>query len=212
MFTDYSGAKILIDGYKSIPPIDIHTNIAQLLNVERDPTAKRINFGLLNGMGVKKLAVSLFLSLQEAQRIHKKYDQMVPEAKGFLRLAETYARKRGWVRTKLGRRRHFPDWRIAHKAGNSIVQGTAADMTKLKMVEIDEFFERNGASSYLSLQVHDELDWFTAKGEEKVTAEARRIMTSFGPNDVIQFKVPMTLDSHQAPDWGRASFPDYKWQ
>lgn len=206
VFADYSGSPLLINGYKADPPVDIHTVVAQLLTVDRDPTAKRMNLGMLYGMGTAKLARSINVTEEQAVRYKRTYDGMIPEARKFLREAESWAIKRGWVRTKMWRRRHFPDRRFAHKAGNAIIQGTSADMTKLKMVEIDDLFRRHGAESHLLLQVHDELCWSVAPGEEELDREARRIMESFGPDDRIQFDVPMKVEGNVAKNWDKASF------
>ncbi len=211
IFAEYLGSRILLDGYMADPPIDMHTNIAQMLKVERDPTAKRMNFGLINGMGVKKLAKSLDVSLNQALIWWNAYDRMVPEARKYLKAAEYWAKQRGWVRTKLHRRRRFPNPHFAHKAGNNIVQGTAADITKLKMVEIDEYFREMRAESCMLLQVHDELDWSMALDEDSIDAGARAIMCSFGEKDLIQLSVPMTVDWHHGKNWGEATFPDHEW-
>lgn len=211
IFAEYLGSKALMNGYLANPPIDMHTNIAKMLNVERDPTAKRMNFGLINGMGAPSLAEFLNISLIEAKRYWEMYDRMVPEAKKFLKSAEYWARQRGWVRTKLFRRRRFPDKRFAHKAGNNIVQGTAADMTKLKMVEIDEFFrETLGAGSRLLLQVHDELSWSVAPGEEHLDEKSIKMMQSFGEKDLITMILPMPVDHNLGRNWSEATFPDWK--
>ena len=84
---------------------------------------------------------------------------------------------------------------------------------KLKMVEIDEMFARNGDVGHLMLQVHDALDWEVPPDRMDLDEEARRIMTSFGPEDQITIDIPMRVDSCVAADWGRASFPKYdKWE
>jgi DNA polymerase-1 len=169
-----------------------------------------MNLGILYGMGVMKLARSLGVEMDRARELMHKHNTLIPEARGFLKDAEYWARKRGWVRTKLNRRRRFPNTQFAHKAGNAIIQGTSADQTKLKMVEIDAYFTATNSSSALMLQVHDELNWSMAEGEEKQNAEAQRIMVSFGKDDKIQFDVPMAIDSALADDWARASFPQWK--
>lgn len=211
VFADYTGSPLLIKGYKAKPPMDIHSAVAHLLKVDRDPTAKRINLGLVYGMGSAKLAKSLGVPEEEAKRLMGEYHSMIPEARAFLREAEAWAKRRGWVRTKLFRRRRFPDARLAHKAGNSIIQGTSADMTKLKMVEIYEWFRGNNAESALMLQVHDELDWSLAPEEKALGEGAREIMEDFGPIAKIHFQVPMTVDHHEAAHWGAASFPKYNY-
>jgi DNA polymerase-1 len=212
IFAEYLNNQRLIDGYLADPPVDIHSNVAEMLGVERDPTAKRMNFGLINGMGPVKLAGHLGISIAQAKGFWAAYDQNLPEARQFLRAAESYAQERGWVRTKLYRRRRFPDRRFAHKAGNSIIQGTAADCTKSKMVEVDEYLASEKAESKLLLSVHDELDLSVAPDEEKVVKRCVEIMEAFGPEDLIQFKVPMRVDAKESSDWGRASFPKFeKW-
>jgi len=211
VFADYTGSSLLIRGYKAVPPVDIHSMIAQLLHVDRDPAAKRINLGLVYGMGIIKLARSLDVMEEEARRLMNEYHEMIPEARKFLREAETWAKRRGWVRTKLFRRRRFPDIRLAHKAGNSVIQGTSADMTKLKMVEVDGWFEESSAESALMLQVHDELDWTMAPDEEGINKRAKEIMEDFGATAKIHFEVPMKVDASVASNWGTASFPEYNY-
>lgn len=208
VFADYSASPALLAGYAADPPIDFHTVVANLLGVERDPTAKRMNLGMLYGMGVKKLAASLGIPEAKAKALRDQYHANLPEVKAYLKKAEYWASQRGWVRTKLKRRRRFPDPTFAHKAGNSIIQGTSADITKLKMCEVDELFAANGDICHLLLQVHDELDWQfpdTPEGR-KLDAMARAIMTSFGEDDLIQLTVKMAADSKQGPNWGVATY------
>lgn len=211
VFTDYCRDPNLVAGYSSEPPIDIHQSVADMLSVERDPTAKRMNLGMLYGMGVKKLAFSLGVSLQQAQEWMDEYHRRFPSVKGtynepgFLRKAEARAKDRGFVRTYLGRRRRF-DRDTAYKAGNGIIQGSSADVTKLKMVEVDEYFASEGDEAYLMLQVHDSLDNSIPIGKEYLADEARRIMTSFGKNDLIQIGIPMRVDAGRGPNWSVATY------
>ena len=206
VFTEYTGAQMLMDGYMADPPIDIHTNVANMMGVERDPTAKRMNLGLLYGMGYKKLAASLGVSHEEARDLFDRYDSMLPEARKFLKAAEYWARQRGWVRTKLRRRRRFPNSEFAHKAGNSIIQGTSADITKVKMVEIDQFFTDESSGSRLLLQVHDELDWQVPVGDGEVSKKALSIMKAFEQTDTIHLKVPMGVDYRMGRSWAEATY------
>jgi DNA polymerase-1 len=206
VFTDYTGAPMLVDGYRSEPPIDIHSSIAKMLDVERDPTAKRMNLGMVYGMGVPTLANSLGIPVPEAKEYRRRYDVMVPEAKEFLKKCEHWGRTRGYVRSKLGRRRRFPDLRAAYKAGNAVIQMSSADITKLKMVEVEEYFQSQGGDCTLRLQVHDELDWFVPYGCEEQDKRAKEIMESFGPDDVFQMNVPMAVDSETGINWEEASF------
>jgi len=212
VFADYTGDKNLIDGYAANPPVDIHSMVAMMLDVERDPTAKRMNLGMLYGMGVAKLALQLGVSVSQAQIWMQLYHQRIPSAKGFLKKAEDKAKRRGYVFTQLGRRRRFPDRRLAHKAGNAIIQGTSADITKLKLVEIDEYFASEGDHCRLMLSIHDSFSWCAPKDERgrKQTAEADRIATDFYSDDaVIKLRARLRVDSSSGDNWAEATWkPD----
>lgn len=210
VFTDYTGDPNLMQGYAANPPVDIHSTVAQMLDVERDPTAKRMNLGMLYGMGIAKLALSLGVTEAQARAWMELYHKRFPYAKPFLKGTEKKAQARGYVFTKLGRRRRFPDRRFAHKAGNAIIQGTSADITKLKMVEIDEYFASEGDYCRLMLQIHDSLSWSAPDDERgrKMSTEARRIMTDFYSEEaVIKLKAKLRIDSSSGANWAEATWP-----
>lgn len=212
VYAEYTDNKFLVEGYKQNPPVDAHQTVANLLDVERDPTAKRMNLGQVYGMGAPKLAMNLGITLLHAKSLMLKYDAIFPEAKEFRITAQRTAELRGYVRTKMGRRRRFSgkQAQFAHKAGNQIIQGTSADITKLKMVEVDEFFEREtGDQCKLLIQVHDDLCFSIPETAEgfKWEQRAKRIMESFGPEDKIQMNVPLRVDNSRGRNWGEASFP-----
>lgn len=208
VFTDYTGDPTLIAGYAADPPVDIHQSVADLLGIERDPGAKRMNLGMLYGMGKDKLARSLGVSVAQAVAYMNTYHERIPAARRFMKGAEQKCRMRGFVFTYLGRRRHF-DYDTAHKAGNGIIQGSSADITKLKMVEIDEYFESEGDICRLMLQIHDSLSWSAQDSEagRRQTAEARRIMTDFySDSAVIKLRARLRIDADSGPNWAVATW------
>lgn len=209
VFTDYTGDPILMKGYNSDPPVDIHQSVADMLSVERDPTAKRMNLGMLYGMGVVKLAISLGVSVQQAQQWMNQYHRKFPYARKFLKNAERKAKIRGYVFTYLGRRRRFPNPAYAHKAGNGVIQGSSADITKLKMVEIDEMFAAEGDYCRLMLQCHDSLSWSQPDDERgrRISAEADRIMRDFSSEDaLIKLRARLRTDAGEGANWSEATF------
>lgn len=215
VFADYSGSDRLRDGYNREIPVDIHTMVAnefsRLLGreIERDPTAKRLNLGKLYGMGVAKLAASLNISIREAKVLSDLWDKDVcPEGKNFLKLAESRAKRNGYVYDYLGRRRRFGVGGNPYQAGNAVIQMCSASITKLKMLEIDQYFEKMGDECQLILQVHDELDWQMPDRPEYMEQdkEARRIMESFGPDDQITLDVKLGVDASYGKNWAMASF------
>lgn len=217
VFTNYTRIPKLVAGYTANPIVDMHQTTADTLRaagfdwIERDPHGKRINLAILYGMGVPKLAASLGCSLEEATAIMKRLTAEFPEIKGtpsnpgFMRKAEKAAIKRGFVFTYLGRRRRY-DRDNAYAAGNGVIQGSSADITKAKMVEVDEYFDSIGNEAHLMLQVHDALDFSIPEGRKDLADEARRIMTSFGPNDLITMQVPLGLDTGIGRNWSIATY------
>lgn len=212
IFTDYINNRMLVEGYNSTPPVDFHSMVAKLLNVDRNTIGKRMGMGFISGIGAAKLARTVRVPQAQAEGWMAQLRSQIPEGKKYLQDAEYWAKQRGWVRTKLYRRRRFPDWRLAYKAGNAIIQGTAADMMKLKMCEVAEYLEREKAASHIMLQTHDELSLAIAPGEEHHEKECQRIMSDFGESSPIHFRVPMVVDSYSGSDWGRASFPKLDWK
>lgn len=209
VFTDYTGDPNLMAGYAADPQVDIHSSVALMLGVERDPTAKRMNLGMLYGMGVVKLAISLGVSVQQAKEWMDLYHKKFPYARRFLKGAETKCKSRGFIFTYLGRRRRFPNKNFAHKSGNAVIQGSSADITKLKMVEIDEYFASEDDYCRLMLQIHDSLSWSAPMDDRgrMMTAEADRIMGDFySDNAVIKLRANLGIDKSQGPNWAEATW------
>lgn len=216
VFATYTGAASLIEKYSQ--GIDMHQYVADKLGVPRDPDAKRLNLGMLYWMGVDKLADALDVSRERAKELREWYYEQIPEVKRFLYQAQEKAKRAHRVKTVLGRQARFPQDEYTYRAASRVIQGTCADLTKLKMVEVNEFLEREtGGQCGVVLQIHDELDWFYPEGDEgeRINLEAKRIMedvslTSFIPS-IKGVEVPMKVDSHSAKDWGAASFPKQDW-
>ena len=150
-------------GYKSDPPIDIHQMVADMLDVERDPTAKRMNLAMLYGMGLDTMARRLGVAKAQAKEWQDAYHLKFPGIKGPIQIRGSSRKpKKGPVNAvtcthiwAVARRFTYD---LAHKAGNGVIQGSSADITKAKMVEVDDYFLSEGDEAYLMLQVHDALD------------------------------------------------------
>ncbi len=212
IFALYAEAQKIIDGYFADPPVDIHTQIAKELSIER-AMAKTVNFLMIYGGSPKALASKLVINIKEAEKYYEQYFRAIPEARDFMRDASRRARVRGWTKTILGRRAHYPNRNWAYKAPNRIIQGTCADIVKQKMVELDDYFRSEGGLCQLFLQVHDDLNWFApdnAEGERQ-SHEAKRIMEAFGPDDEITLGIPLRVDMQSGYNWGEASFPGHDW-
>lgn len=116
LFAHYSGAPSLVEGYCKQPFRDAHSTVAELLGVERDPTAKRMNMGLLTGMQKKTFAEHMDWPLERAAKAHDLYFSALPEIEKFHELARRVIKTRGYIRTLLGRRGRLDSQRFAYKA------------------------------------------------------------------------------------------------
>lgn len=190
---------------------DIHLETAiKLFGQERAQqmrnVAKSINFGLIYGMGSRKLAQTLGISPKEAKQIIENYFRSFPTVKEYLRSIEEFAKSHGYVQTLLGRRRYF-DFASAsgaefasflREAINTVVQGSVADLIKLAMRDIDEIFQKEHPKASMLLQIHDELVFEIQESQAADMAEhLRRVM-----ENVYKLEVPIRCSVGIAKRWG----------
>lgn len=188
---------------------------------------KNINFGLIYGMGVDKLARSLGMAAKDGKKLFKSYFEAVPFAKDTMETAIAEANTTGMVRTILGRASRFDMWvpagfdseavplpledalrqygqiqrAFTHKALNRKLQGSAADLMKKAMLLCWEqgVFDVTGVPR---LTVHDELD-FSDTGEpgtEEAFAHMQHLMET-----AIPLRIPVRADAEVGPDWGHCA-------
>lgn len=170
--------------------------------------AKTINFGILYGMGASALAEQLEVSRQEAGAFLDEYFTQFEGIARYRQEALAQARKRGWVATMVGRKRHLPTLNSSlafvraeaeRMAINAPIQGSQADMIKKAMVDIDRALDLpNNKDCYLVLQIHDELVFEIKK--EKVEVFVPRIKELM--EQVEQLSVPLVVDARTGPSLG----------
>lgn len=208
------------------PSTDYHEMTRQLVLaktgqlLDRKPI-KNINFGLIYGMGVDKLAAGLGLSSKEGKALFASYHEGAPFARATMELCSQEASDTGVITTILGRKSRFDLWEpddwsggialpleqalmqyqrirraYTHKALNRRLQGSAADMMKKAMLQCwnDGIFEETGVPR---LTVHDELDFDDPKGKDEAFNEMRRVLET-----AIPLRVPIIADCEIGPDWG----------
>jgi DNA polymerase-1 len=149
--------------------------------------AKTVNFGLLYGMGSRKLAQTLGVSTKEAKAIIENYFASFPTVRSFLESIQQKAKEQGFVETLLGRRRYF-DFEHANamqlaayqrEAGNTVFQGSTADLIKLAMLKIHDTIREENLDAAIELQIHDELIFEIAASEaERLGGRFAAIMES----------------------------------
>jgi DNA polymerase-1 len=168
--------------------------------------AKAINFGIIYGISAHGLSVQLGISSAEAADYIAKYFEQYPGIREYMDSTIEFARAHGYVETLYGRRVHVKD--INSKNGafrqfseraaiNAPLQGTAADIIKLAMIEVHKVL---AGRALLLLQVHDELV-IEVKQEDAaaIALEVKRAMES-----VASLSVPLTVEVGQGTDWGHA--------
>ncbi|MFZ6031551.1 MAG: DNA polymerase I [Chloroflexota bacterium] len=171
--------------------------------------AKSINFGLIYGMSAFGLTRSSELTLAEAEDFVKAYFEQFPGVKRYLDGMRRQAAEQGYVETLLGRRRYFPTLknernpqvraREEREAINAPVQGTAADIMKIAMLQVPAALQKAGLSARMLLQVHDELVL-----ECKTTELAQAAATI---QDVMEnaytLSIPLKTEARCGQNWGQ---------
>jgi DNA polymerase-1 len=206
-----SGDPFLLEAFRK--GSDVHTATAARVWGLAEPevtadlrrTAKMINFGLLYGMEAFGLADRLGISRDEAQEHMNAYFSQFVKVKEFMASVVTLARNQGYTTTLFGRRRYLPElksdnFRIRQMgermALNAPVQGTAADIIKKAMIELDASLRSEGLASTLILQIHDELILESPLDELDI-AEKLVVETMEG---VVSLDVPLKVDVATGPD------------
>ena len=171
--------------------------------------AKAVNFGIVYGQSAHGLADSLKIGRAEAQEMIDRYYAAYPRVRAYLDETVAEAHRTGVAVTMFGRKRRIPELASRNynlrsfgerTAMNHPMQGTAADIMKLAMIEVDRRLRAEGLTARLVLQVHDELV-FESPPEEVPTlsALAREAMSG-----VAQLAVPLVVDVSSGPDWASA--------
>lgn len=168
--------------------------------------AKTANFGILYGISAFGLAERLSISRDEAKQMIESYFEAFPKVYDFLEKTKAFAHEHEYVETLFGRRRFIQDinsrngslrQNAERNAINAPIQGTAADIIKMAMINIQREIESRGLKSRMIIQVHDELNFNVFKSEEDIM---REIVKSEMEN-VFKMKVPLKVELSVASNW-----------
>lgn len=193
---------------------DIHAATAMLLfgvpdegvTPELRRKAKTVNFAVLYGMSDYGLSLELGMSVGEAHAFIENYFRQLPGVRRYLEETLAFARQHGYVTTLYGRRRYLPEIHHANRnvrqaaeraAINSPLQGTAADIIKLAMIDLDRRLRQEGYRARMVLQVHDELVLDAPAEEVPALAELVRECMS----GVARLRVPLKVDVEVGDNW-----------
>jgi DNA polymerase-1 len=209
LLAHFSQDKALVQAFKD--GVDIHLATATKLFGEEEAQAKRsfaksINFGLLYGMGSRKLADELKISTKEAKEIIENYFRAFPTIESFLDGIKEDVKVDGYIETIEKRRRVF-DYANANgmqkasferESTNTLFQGSAADLIKLSMIAIDKIIEEESLDANMLLQIHDELI-FEIK-EEKAEELGQKFASIM--ENIKELNIPLECSISIGDSWG----------
>ncbi len=196
---------------------DIHASTAaKVFNVpldevtrEQRSNAKTVNFGIVYGVSAFGLSNQTDLSRSEAKELIDTYYETYPKLKAYMSAQVDFARENGYVETVLNRRRYLKDINSRNamvrsgaerNAVNAPIQGSAADIIKLAMINIHNRFKKEGFKSKMLLQVHDELV-FDAHKEE---LEIIKPIIKYEMENAFKMSVPLDVEVGVGENWLQA--------
>lgn len=193
---------------------DIHASTAaRVFNValeevtrEQRSNAKTVNFGIIYGVSAFGLSNQTDLSRGDAKALIETYYETYPQLRNFIDSQINFARENGYVETIMGRRRYLKDINAANhmvrsgaerNAVNAPIQGSAADIIKVAMINIQKKFEEKNYHSKMLLQVHDELVFDIHKSE----LEELKPLIKHEMENAFKLKVPLEVEMGIGNNW-----------
>jgi len=197
--------------------IDIHSfTAAEIFNINIEEiteddrrSAKAINFGLIYGMSSFGLAKQLKIPIHEAKNYMNIYFERYPKIKSYMSEIKNSARKNGYVETLYGRKLYLPEINskqpqrrkyAERTAINAPVQGTAADIIKIAMIDINNWLKKNNSKTKMIMQVHDELVFEIF--EEDINLEVKEIVSLM--EGCVTLDLPLEVNYGIEDNWGNA--------
>ena len=205
-----ANVKLLIDAFKE--NIDVHTLTAKkIFNVEEVTSdlrrkAKAVNFGIVYGISAFGLSNDVELGVKEAQQFIDSYFELYPEIKNFMDTTVEFAKNSGYVVTLSSRRRYIPELKSPvymqrefgkRTAMNAPIQGSAADIIKMAMINIDRELTERKLKSRMVFQVHDELVFEVVPEEVSIIEE----LVSEEMRYAAKLSVPLDVASGFGNNW-----------
>ena len=207
-----SGDERLITAYRSAQDIHaitasqvFHVPLEEVTPLQRR-NAKAVNFGIVYGISAFGLSEDLSITRKEALEYINKYFETYPGVKKFLDQQVADGKEHGFVTTLFGRRRPIPELKSANfmqrsfgerVAMNSPIQGTAADIMKIAMIQVDQELQKRGMKSRIVLQVHDEL---LVETWEPELAQVKEILED-KMKHAADLSVSLEVDAKEGKSW-----------
>jgi len=212
LLAHFSGDETMIKAFND--GVDIHSQTASevlMMPLEQvkpndRSIAKAVNFGLMYGQSSFGLSKTLRISRGEAKDYITKYFRRFSKVKAYLDSLKEFAEAHGYSKTLFGRKRFLPDIKSTNRniksqaeriAVNSPIQGTAADIIKMAMINLNQSIKEQNLKSKLILQVHDELIFEVPEEELDTMRELVRIKME----NVVDISIPLKVDMGIGVNW-----------
>ena len=210
-----SGDDTLVNAFNN--GLDIHSaTAAEIFDLSLDEVSaeqrrhsKAVNFGLIYGMSAFGLAKQLQVERKQAQNYIDQYFARYPGVAEYMERTREQAREQGYVETVFGRRLYLPDIKSRNHnvrqyaertAINAPMQGTAADIIKMAMIETDRWIQNSNSNCKMIMQVHDELVFeVPVEQAESIQSQVSQIM-----QEVVELEIPLVVDAAQGDNWSTA--------
>ena len=212
LVADFADDEIMIDAFRhgkdihAITAAKIYHKTPEEVTPNERRNAKTANFGILYGISAFGLASRLGIPRGEAKELIDNYFLTFPTIHKYMSDSVEKAREHGYVETRMGRKRMLPDINSRNpvvrgyaerNAVNAPIQGSAADIIKIAMVDISREMQARGMRSKMIMQVHDELNFDVIPEELPALQE----IVSRKMESAYQGRVPLTASSGAAPNW-----------
>ena len=205
---DYTMKEAFINGE------DIHRKTAaavfgipeEYVNDEMRKRAKAVNFGIVYGISGFSLSKDIGTTVSEATKYIKNYLMNYPSIDSYLEEVVKNAEKDGYTTTIMGRKRYIPDLKSSKAplrafgkrvAMNAPIQGSAADIMKIAMINVDRALKESGLDARLVMQVHDEL---IIEVKDEQVDECKRILRE-AMEGAVELSIPLTVDVTSGKNW-----------
>ena len=216
IMADRSGDEALIEAFRS--GTDFHRYVASLvygvpverIDADQRSHVKAMSYGLAYGLSTYGLAQQLKISPSHAEELKAKYFAVFGKVHDYLESLVADARELGYTQTMFGRRRYFPGLNSTNRtvretaergALNAPIQGSAADIMKIAMIDADRALRDAGLRSRIILQIHDELVVEVAPGEEETASR----LVADAMEHAVDLSVPLDVSTGLGSDWQLAA-------
>lgn len=207
--------EVLLEAFRG--GVDVHTKTASeifgvttdMVNPEMRRTAKTVNFGVIYGISPFGLSETLSISKEEAKKYIEKYFERHPGVKRYIETVLNDVKQKGYATTLSGRRRPIPELQSQNSniralgerlAINSPIQGTAADIIKIAMINIRRRLKEDHLNAKIILQVHDELLLEVPESELEIV----RDILNAEMEEAMRLEVPLKVDIGYGKNWAEA--------